>query len=119
MLKQFEIWLTDLEPRYGSEQGGKRPVLIAETNAVYGNGNTTIVIPLSSQIERVFPFDVIITPNKKNGLNKKSKLMFRQLRVIDKKRFKKKMGTLEEEYREAFVKRLQILFDLKGSFIGA
>jgi len=105
MLKQFEIWLTDLEPRYGSEQGGKRPVLIAETNAVYGNGNTT--------------FDVIITPNKKNGLNKKSKLMFRQLRVIDKKRFKKKMGTLEEEYREAFVKRLQILFDLKGSFIGA
>lgn len=115
-LKQFDVWLTDLEPHFGSEQGGKRPVVILETNGVQGKGATTIVVPLSSQIERVFSYDVILEPSSLNGLRVRSKLMFRQIRVIDKARLKRKMGVVEKDARLLCRQRLKLLFDLEAEF---
>lgn len=115
-LKQFDIWLTDLEPRFGSEQGGKRPVVIMETNGVQSAGATTIVIPLTSQIERVFSYDVIVEPSSFSGLSVRSKLMFRQIRVIDKARLKRKIGLLEKSYHPLCRERLKFLFDLDEEF---
>jgi mRNA interferase MazF len=115
-LKQFDIWLSDLEPHFGSEQGGKRPVVVLETNGVQGKGSTTIVAPLSSQIERVFSYDVVLNPSVVNGLRHRSKLMFRQVRVIDKMRLKRKMGVVEKAFRPLCRERLKLLFDLEPAF---
>ncbi len=115
-LKQFEIWMTDLEPHTGSEQGGKRPVVVVETNAVSPHAPTAVVIPLSSQITKIYSFDVIVDPTSENGLTVRSKMMFRQIRVIDKVRLKKKMGILEEKYRPDFKARIHLLFDLEEAF---
>lgn len=116
-LKQFEIWITDLEPHYGHETGGKRPVVIVETNAVSKKSSTTVIIPLSSNIERVYDFDVILEASKKTGLQTSSKMMFRQIRVIDKKRLKKKIGSLTEQNKTDFKYRIELLFDVKRMFV--
>lgn len=115
-LKQFEIWMTDLEPHTGSEQGGNRPVVIVETNAASPHAATTVVIPLSSQIIKTYSFDVIVEPSSENGLTLRSKMMFRQIRVIDKIRLKKKRGVLERKYRPFFQERIGLLFDLEESY---
>jgi mRNA interferase MazF len=115
--RQFEIWMTDLEPHYGSEQGGKRPVVVFETNGVKGKGSTTVVVPLTSVVAKVYSYDVIVDSSKISGLKRESKLMFRQIRVIDKDRLKKKMGRLEKKYWDMCRVRLSLLFDLSGDYI--
>ncbi len=115
-LKQFDIWITDLEPHFGSETGGKRPVVVVETNAVSKKSSTTVIVPLSSNTERVYDFDVIIDSTNTTGLQQASKMMFRQIRVIDKKRLKKKIGALSNENKNDFKARIALLFDLNDMF---
>lgn len=115
-IKQFEVWLANLEPIKGSEQGGVRPCVIMESNAVEGLGQTTIIAPITSKIEKIFSFDVIINPSKQNGLNKKSKIKIRQIRVADKSRLIKKIGSLEKEYYGKTRDRISLAFDLSADF---
>jgi len=116
-VKQFEIWQVNLNPKKGSEQRGIRPALIIETNATDNSGKTTIIIPFTSQIEKIYPLDLIILPNKINGLEKKSKLKFRHIRVIDKMGLYKKLGCLKnKEDQEKVFETLKHVFDFERLF---
>lgn len=79
-------------------------------------GRTTIVCPLTTNLKRLYSFEARITPSKVNGLSEVSKLMLRQLRVIDEKRIHKRLGRLEEKYHHAIRQSLVILFDIDGDF---
>jgi mRNA interferase MazF len=114
---QFDIWLVNLNPSFGSEQGGLRPCIILETNAACNNGNTTLIAPITSQLNKTFTFDVIIEPNKINGLDKISKIKFRQIRVVDKFRLVKKIGKLENIYYKKIHERIFLAFDLNKDFL--
>lgn len=116
-IQQFDIWNINLNPTRGSEQSGIRPALVIETNAVMNKGKTTIIIPLSSKIDNIFSFDVVLKPNKENGLQKKSKLKLRQIRVIDKSRLIKKVGKLQDTLlQEKLLESLKLLFDFERMF---
>ena len=114
---QFDIWQVNLNPTKGSEQYGRRPCIILQTNAVSDYGLTTIVAPFSSKnIDKVYSFEVRINPSKKNSLKEISKIKFDQVRVIDKSRLIKRLGGIEKAYHFDILRALKIIFDFNRDF---
>ena len=93
-MKKGEIWLVELPSTNGHEQIGTRPaVVLSETEA-----NIAILIPLTSNIQALrFPHTIEIKPSHGNGLSAVSVALTFQIRAIDKKRLKKKIGELEDK----------------------
>jgi mRNA interferase MazF len=117
IIKQFDIFLVNLNPTEGSEQNGIRPCVCLQTNAVSDFGRTTLIAPLTSKkVEKVYPFEFLIKPSKKNKIKELSKINLSQIKVIDKSRIIKKIGLLEDEYFEGFKVALQNIFDLNSDF---
>jgi mRNA interferase MazF len=92
-LKQAEIWLADLEPVKGSEQGKTRPVVIISGNSMNNNFPVVIACPLSSSIKN-FEGCVVLQKNKTNGLSTNSEVITFQIRTISKERLTKKLGII-------------------------
>jgi len=116
-LKQFDIVLVDLKPTRGSEQkGDSRPCVILQTNASQNYGKTTIIVPITSNTNKVYPFEVLLHPSKRNGITKKSKIKCDQIRVIDKKRIKRKIGKLDEKDVSSLDEAISVIFDLERNF---
>ena len=84
-IKRGDIFLINLKPVRGSEQGGIRPCLIVQNN--YGNKYSplTIIVPITSRIyEKEFPTNVLLS-KKDSGLDKDSTVLLNQIRTINKK----------------------------------
>ena len=96
-MKKGEIWLVELPSSNGQEQEGLRPsLIIADT----GFGITTL-IPLTSNLQALrFQYTYSIEKSKINGLIADSVALVFQLRAIDSKRLKKKVGFLENEHQK-------------------
>ena len=93
-MKQFEIYLTDLNPTIGREQNGVRPVLILSNsyeNSLFG---IITIIPITSKKEgrRIYPNELFL----ENQLHKPSILLCQQIRTISKKRLIKKLTSIED-----------------------
>jgi mRNA interferase MazF len=104
-----EIWLVELPSANGHEQSGMRPViLLADTEA-----KISIVIPCTSNVQALrFPHTLEIEPSKDNGLTKVSIALVFQIRAIDRKRLKKRIGHLEKvklEEIDSFLRKLIML----------
>lgn len=115
-LKQFDVLLVNFSPTKGSEQRGVRPCIVLESNGFKDRGSITVVCPLTTNLNKLYSFDTKIEPSKANGLSESSKLMLRQLRVIDRNRVHKRLGSLEPKYRDSIRESLSILFDLRADF---
>jgi len=113
---QFDILLVNFSPTKGSEQSGMRPCIVLETNGFHGLGTITIVCPITSNLKKLYPFEAKIEPSKANGLTAPSKLLLRQLRMIDRSRVKKYLGKLEKKYHGPIRESLSVLFDLRSDF---
>jgi len=90
-MKQGEIWEVYLDPIRGSEQSGRRPAVIVSGNLANANLQTIIVCPLTSKLKN-YHGNLVVLPNKNNGLSKKSEVMPIHIRSISKERFKEKIG---------------------------
>ena len=84
-MKRGEIYYASLNPTVGSEINKRRPVLIVSNNANNRAANTLTVLPLTSNTERVFPFEVLLTA-KQTGLKQNSKALAQQIRTLSKSR---------------------------------
>lgn len=115
---QFDVWLVDLNPTTGSEQNGKRPCIILQTNATKNYGATTLIAPFTTKnLNKLYPFEVKIQPSRQNGLNENSKIKLDQIRVIDKTRLLKKIGNLEKIHYDDILNSLKVIFDFESDFI--
>ena len=94
--KKGEIYLINFDPTIGHEVKKKRPALIISNNIHNRYSPLVTAAPLSSNIDRVYPFEVCIS-KVMAGLNNNSKIMIIQLRSIDKKRLLNKIGTIEDK----------------------
>ena len=92
-MQKGEIYLADLNPVKGSEQAAKRPVVIISGNLLNQYAPVVWVCPLSSKIKR-YHGDLILKPNKTNGLSKESEVLIMHLRSISKSRLGKKLGEI-------------------------
>jgi mRNA interferase MazF len=104
-----EIWTTDLPRTNGHEQHGERPaVIVADPTS-----SLAIVVPCTSNLDALrFPHTLRVSPTEHNGLALPSILLALQLRVIDKKRLQRKIGTLEEEHLAELNKTLKAMLVL-------
>ena len=94
-MKKGEVWLVDLPSSGGQEQEGLRPAVVF-ANAGIG---ITSVIPLTSNLQALrFQHTYQIEKSKTNGLSSDSIALIFQLRAIDSKRLKKKIGELESKH---------------------
>ena len=93
-MKKGEVWIVDIASSGGHEQEGLRPAIIIADVV----GPVVTVVPCTSNIESLrFPFTLEIVPSAKNGLNKNSVAIIFQLRAIDKKKLRKKIGMLSKK----------------------
>ncbi len=94
-MKQKEIYIANLEPVRGSEQSGKRPVVIISGNAMNDNLDIVIACPLTSFI-KYYSGCVILNKNSLNGLTNDSEIITFQIRTISKHRLSKKIGEITD-----------------------
>ena len=109
-LKQFEIWLADLNPRIGTEPGKTRPVVIIQTDLLNEFHPSTIVCPLTSKINK--DIHLLRVHLKKSQLNKASDILVDQIRAIDNSRLKKKLGALTKDQIQTLKTNIRIVLDL-------
>lgn len=94
-IKRGEIYYADLSPVVGSEQGGIRPVLIVQNDVGNKYSPTVIAAAITSQQDKTKLPTHINLSGENCGLSKDSIVLLEQMRTIDKKRLKEKMGTLD------------------------
>ena len=94
-IKRGEIFLANLEPTKGSEQGGTRPVLIIQNDIGNEYSMTTIIAPITSTImKKEYPTNVLIK-KEDSKLIKDSTILLNQIRTIDISRLIKKIGSVD------------------------
>lgn len=110
--EQFEIWLADLNPRFGTETGKTRPILIVQSDLLNNAHPSTIICPITTNVKK--GVEVLRVNIDKNtcGLKKDGSIMIDQVRSIDNKRLIKKLGDLPNKLRYKIVENLKIVLDL-------
>ena len=95
-IKRGDIYYADLSPVIGSEQGGLRPVLIVQNDVGNKYSPTVIAAAITSQINKTKLPTHIELYAENYGLAKNSVILMEQVRTIDKRRLKEKMGHLDD-----------------------
>ena len=112
MIKQGDVFYADLSPVVGSEQGGVRPVLVIQNDIGNKYSPTIIIAAITSQINKAkLPTHVEIT-GQEYGLPKDSVILLEQIRTIDKKRLREKIGRFDKEMMQYVDDALRISLGL-------
>ena len=112
-VKRGDIFYADLSPVVGSEQGGIRPVIIIQYDIGIRYSPTVIVAAITSQINKAkLPTHVEIS-SEEYGLNRDSVVLLEQIRTLDKKRLKEKIGHMTEDDMKKVNKSLLISLNLQ------
>lgn len=94
-VKRGEIYYADLSPVVGSEQGGIRPVLIVQNDVGNKHSPTVIAAAITSKQEKnKLPTHISVQASS-CGLAKDSVVLLEQVRTLDKRRLKERMGELD------------------------
>ena len=113
-IKQFEIWIADLNPHIGTEPGKTRPVLVVQTNLLNKIPHpSTIVCPITTNVKK--DSDILRVHLKKGAakLQQDCDIMIDQIRAIDNKRLIKKVGDLPSELIQVVKENIIITLDLE------
>ena len=95
-VKRGDIFYADLSPVVGSEQGGVRPVLIVQNDTGNRHSPTVIAAAITSQTGKArLPTHISVSPLS-CGLPKQSIILLEQVRTLDKRRLREKMGRLDD-----------------------
>jgi len=111
-VKQFEIWLANLDPRHGTESGKVRPVLIAQTDLLNKTHPSTLICPITTNVQ---PRSEVLRVHLKKGQAKVKEdcdVMIDQIRAIDNRRLIKKVGELPNDLSERVKENISIIFDI-------
>ena len=113
-IKRGDIYYADLSPVVGSEQGGMRPVLIVQNDVGNKYSPTVIAAAITSQRDKTrLPTHIKVNADG-SGLSKDSIVLLEQVRTIDKRRLREKMGTLDRVNMGRIDNALSISFGLGG-----
>ena len=109
-IRQFEIWLTKLNPGYGTEPGKTRPAVIIQSDFLNESHSSTIICPITTQI--ISESKVLRVHLPDGQLDKTSDILVDQIRAIDKRRLIKKVGQLNKSQNEILKENVKIVLDL-------
>jgi mRNA interferase MazF len=109
-IKQFDIWLADLNPSVGTEPGKTRPVVIIQTDLLNEEHLSTIICPVTTNVKP--DIELLRVHLFKNQLPKLSDILIDQIRAIDKRRLINRLGGLTKDQIEKLKDNIRIVLDL-------
>ena len=113
-IKQFEIWIADLNPQIGTEPGKTRPVLVVQTNLLNKIPHpSTIVCPLTTNVKKDIEILRVYLKKGTANLHQDCDVMIDQIRAIDNARLIKKVGDLPVDLIGVVKENIMIIFDLE------
>lgn len=112
-MKRGEIYFADLDPTIGAETQKRRPVLIVSNNANNKVATTITIIPITSNVKKIYPFEVLLE-SRITGLPKDSKAQCHQIRTISKLRIFKSLpaGCIPAQRMRKIEEALKIHLDI-------
>jgi len=112
-IKQFEIWIADLNPQLGTELVKTRPVLVIQTDFLNKIPHpSTLICPITTNVKKS---SVILRVHIKKGqanVHQSCDIMIDQMRAIDNKRLTNKIGLLPEDLSELVKQNIKIVMDI-------
>lgn len=113
-VRRGDIFYADLSPVVGSEQGGVRPVLIVQNDVGNKYSPTVIAAAITSQQQKARIPTHIEIGAETTGLSKDSVVLLEQVRTIDKRRLKEKMGSVDEASMSKVNEAISISFGINN-----
>ena len=110
------VYIADLNPSVGSEQGGRRPVLLIQNDKGNQNGPTIIVAPITSRTNKRRDLPIHYYAHRVKGLRGPCMVLLEQIRTIDKSRVIKKVGEMSDKQMTEIDNVLGTSLGLKKSF---
>jgi mRNA interferase MazF len=109
-IKQYDIWLANLNPSRGTEPGKTRPVVIVQTNLLNEEHLSTLVCPVTTNVNP--EIELLRVHLKKGQLDKPSDILVDQIRTIDNRRLIKKIGSLTKDQVTILKENIKVVLDL-------
>jgi mRNA interferase MazF len=111
-VRRGDIFYADLSPVVGSEQGGLRPVLIIQNDVGNRYSPTVIAAAITSRMGKTkLPTHIDVYADRV-GLSKDSVILLEQIRTLDKRRLREKMGHLDDDVMEEVNNAIAVSFGL-------
>jgi mRNA interferase MazF len=115
VIERGELYSANLDPVIGSEQGGTRPVLIVQNDMGNRFSPTVIVLAVTGRLNKArLPTHVEICAEG-HGLASDSVVLAEQIRTLDKKRLKERIGRLSPEAMERVSQAMSISLGMQES----
>ena len=114
MVARGEIYFAELNPVQGSEQGGIRPVLIVQNDVGNAYSPTTIVLAITSQLNKARLPTHVAVPARESGLSRDSVILAEQVRTIDKSRLRQRVARLEPRTMRRIEDAMAVSIGLQG-----
>ena len=114
IVKRGEIYYADLSPVVGSEQGGVRPVLIVQNDTGNRHSPTVIAAAITSQLGKAKLPTHIELEAQSYGLPKESVILLEQVRTLDKRRLRQRMGQVDSAVMEKVDTAIAVSFGLRS-----
>jgi len=112
-IKQYEIWIADLNPQIGTEAGKTRPVLVIQTDLLNKVSHpSTIICPITTNIQVEADILRVHIEQGVADVRESCDIMIDQIRAIDNKRLVKKIGRLPQNLIEKVKENVMIVLDL-------
>ena len=117
IIKRGDIYYADLRPVIGSEQGGIRPVLIIQNDVGNKHSPTVICAAITSKMNKAKLPTHIALAAQGSGLPRDSVILLEQIRTLDKKRLRERMGRVDSAVMEKVDAAIAVSFGLTGSHL--
>lgn len=110
--KQFEIWMADLSSRSSSNSSKTKPVLVIQTNQLNKVHPSTLICPLTSNIQPDSQVLRVLIPRGTANVVVNFDVMIDQIRAISNQKLISKVGVLPRELAEKVKRNIKIVLDL-------
>ncbi|MBI4528204.1 MAG: type II toxin-antitoxin system PemK/MazF family toxin [Deltaproteobacteria bacterium] len=105
------VYVADLNPRFGTEPGKIRPVVVVQTDALNRVHPSAIICPLTTKVAGFENLLRVALPKGVSGLNRPSDILVDQIKAIDNRRLRRKLGALPDPYLGELRHKILLILD--------
>lgn len=105
------LYVADLNPRFGTEPGKVRPVVVVQTDALNHAHPSTIICPLTTKVAGFVNLLRVALPKGVAGLDRPSDILVDQIKTVDNRRLRRNLGPLPDPYLGELRQKLLLVLD--------
>ena len=111
-IKKYEVWVANLDPNLGTEPGKTRPVVVVQTDLLNGMHPSTIICPITTNIEKSSDILRVHLRQNEAGLKTDSDILVDQVRAIDNRRLIRRLGIISEQSKIKLIENIAVILDI-------